>query len=86
MTYRQGGDTAQSYAPRAQEGAEKMPIITGKLTGPLKVEGCGGLAEFLLQAPWDEQRDRLIATESELEKHLTSEKYTCYTVVSSWSL
>jgi len=48
MTYRQGGDTAQSYAPRAQEGAEKMPIITGKLTGPLKVEGCGGLAEFLL--------------------------------------
>jgi len=41
------------------------------------VEGCGNIAEFLAQAPWDEKRDGLIATQSELEKHLNSHNLIC---------
>ena len=41
------------------------------------MKGCGELAEFLAQAPWDEQRDRLIATQSELGKHLKSHNLIC---------
>jgi len=36
------------------------------------------MAEFLAQAPWDEpQRDRLIATQSDLEKYLNSYSFIC---------
>jgi len=34
---------------------------------------CGELAEFLAQAPWDEQREGRIATQSELALELTSD-------------
>jgi len=35
------------------------------------------MAEFLAQTPWDEQRDGIIATQSELEKHLNSHNLIC---------
>jgi len=57
---------------------EKKPIITGKPRGPRTAEGCGRLAEFLSQAPWDEQRDGLITTQPELEKHLKSHNFICF--------
>jgi len=56
---------------------KKKPIATGIPRGPLTAEGCGRMAEFLAQAPWDEQRDGLIATQSELEKHLNSHNLIC---------
>jgi len=40
-------------------------------------EGCGRMAEFLAQAPWDEHRDGLIATQSEREKNLNSHNLIC---------
>ena len=58
----QEGDTTPRYAPGAQAETEKKPMATKKLKGPLTVEGCVRMAEFLAQAPWDEQRDGLIAT------------------------
>ena len=72
VTYRQGGDATPNYAPRVHVGAEKKPTITGKPRGLRTVEGCSRLAKILAQAPWDEQRDRLITTQPELEKHLKS--------------
>jgi len=52
-------------------------MTTGKPKGPLTVEGCSRMAEFLAQTPWDEQRVGLIATKIELEKHLNSHNLTC---------
>jgi len=71
------GDTTPRYAPQAQAETEKKPIATGTPRGPLTAEGYGRMAEFLAQAPWVEQRDRLITTQSELEKHLNSHNLIC---------
>jgi len=73
----QEGDTAPRYAPWAQAEMGKKPIATGILRGPITAEGCGRMAEFLARAPWDEHRDRLITTQSELEKHLNSHNLIC---------
>ena len=45
--------------------------------GWLIAEGCGKIAEFLAQAPWNEKRDGLSVTQPELEKHLHSHNSTC---------
>jgi len=42
------------------------------------VEGCGRVAEFLAYTPWDEQREELIATQTELAKHLHSHNLICH--------
>jgi len=55
----------------------KKPIATGIPRGPLTTEGCGRMTEFLAQAPWDEQRDGLTATQSEREKYLNSHNLIC---------
>jgi len=69
---RQGGNTTPKYAPRAQVDTGKKPLAPGIPRGPRTTEGCGKMAEFLAQAPWDEQREGLITTQSELGKHLNS--------------
>jgi len=77
MTYRQGGETGHGYIPRTQEKTGQMTMIPVNPTGPLTAKSCGKLAEFLAQAPWDEQRDGLITTHPELEKHLKSHNLIC---------
>ena len=77
--YRNGqkGDTFPSYASLAQAEMGQKPIATRIPRGPLMAEGYGRMAEFLAQAPWVGQRDRLITTQSELEKHLNSHNLIC---------
>jgi len=70
MTCGQGWETGQGCVSQAQDKIVKMTIITGNQAGLLMVKGCGELAEFLAQAPWQEQRDGMTATQPELAKHL----------------
>jgi len=45
--------------------------------GPL-ADGCGRMAEFLAQAPWDERRVDLEATNLGIQQHLRSHNSTCH--------
>jgi len=73
----QVGNTTTKYAPHALADTGKKPIGPGIPRGPRTAEGCGNMAEFLAQAPWEEQRHWLLATQSELEKHLNSHNFIC---------
>jgi len=73
----QEGNTALRYAPGAQTETEIKSMATRKPKGPLTAEDCGTMAEFLAQAPWDEQRVGLMVTQTELEKFLKSHNLTC---------
>jgi len=73
----QEGDSAPRYASGAQAETDKKSMATRKPKGPITVEACGRMAEILAQAPWNEQRARLIVTQIELEKHLNSHNLTC---------
>jgi len=46
--------------------------------GRLIAEGCGGIAEFLAQALWNEKPEGLRATQPELEQYLYSHNSTCH--------
>jgi len=73
----QEGESTTIYGPGVQAETDKRSRTTEQPKGPLIAEGCGKIAEFLAQAPWNEQRDRLSATQIELEKHLNSHNSTC---------
>ena len=44
-------------------------------------EGCGHLAEFLAQSPWEEKRTGLGVAQLDIEQHLNSHNYICYRVL-----
>ena len=73
-TIQQGhdGEKELNYGQDAQAEGETRPKFTEQPQGLLIAEGCGRIAEFLAQAPWNEKREGLSATQPELEKHLHS--------------
>jgi len=62
----------------AELAADTRPETTEQPQGWLLAQGCGRIAEFLAQVPWNEKREGLSATQSELEKHLYSHNSTCH--------
>jgi urease gamma subunit len=44
-------------------------------------EGCGHLAEFLAQSPWEEERTGLGVAQLDIEKHLNSHNHICHQVL-----
>jgi len=48
--------------------------------GPL-AEGCGKLAEFLAQTPWEEKRTGLGFAQLDVEQHLNSHNHICHRVM-----
>jgi len=65
------------YIQDAQAAADTTPKTTEQPQGELLVEGCGRIAEFLAQAPWNEKREGLSATEPEIEQRLHSHNSIC---------
>ena len=59
----------------ANLGPQSLPHV-----GPL-VEGCGQLAEFLAQTPWEENRTGLGVTQIDVEQHLKSHNHICHQVI-----
>jgi len=72
------GEKELNYGQDAQAEGETRPKITKQPQGCLIAEGCGRIAEFLAQAPWNKKWEGLGATQPELEKHLHSHNSTCH--------
>jgi len=67
-----GADKALNYTQVAQ-AVEDMRFNTAEQAHVgLLADGCGRMAEFLAQAPWDERREGLGATHLGIEQHLHS--------------
>ena len=66
------GENTFKYGQDAQAEWEMRSKTTEQPQGGLIAEGCGRIAEFLAQTPWNEKRNGLSATQPELEKHLYS--------------
>jgi hypothetical protein len=65
-----GGDKASNYIQDAQ-AVEGMRFNTAEQAHVgLLADGCGKMAEFLAQAPWDERRVGLGTTHLGIEQHL----------------
>ena len=64
--------------------AQTEGTFTEQPQGRIIAEGCGGIAEFLAQAPWDEKREGLSATQPELDQYLYSHNSTCHRLAKSW--
>jgi len=62
------------YGPIAQTETASTEQPQGRLIA----EGCGRIAAFLAQAPWDEKREGLSLTQPELEQYLYSHNSTCH--------
>ena len=56
------GENTFKYGQDAQAEREMRSKTTEQPKGWLIAEGCGKIAEFLAQAPWNEKRDGLSAT------------------------
>jgi len=65
-------------AQTAKNTTTKMPELP---QGELFAQGCGRIAEFLAQAPWNEQREGLSSTHSDIEHHLLSHSNFCRRLV-----
>jgi len=61
-----------------QTAADTRPKTTEQPLLGLFAEGCGRIAEFLAQAPWNEKQEGLSATQPEIEKHLYSHNSACH--------
>jgi len=72
------GEMNSINSQAAQTAADTRPKTTEQPQGGLFAEGCGRIAEFLAQAPWNEKREGLSATQPEIEKHLYSHNSTCH--------
>jgi len=46
--------------------------------GEFLTQGCGRIAEFLAQTPWNKQREGLSSTHSAVEEHLLSHNNICH--------
>ena len=60
--------------------AQTEGTFTEQPQGRIIAEGCGGIAEFLAQAPWDEKWEGLSATQPELDQYLYSHNSTCHSL------
>jgi len=73
-----GGEQELNYSQVAQTATDTRPKTTEQAQGGLLAEGCGRMAEFLAQAPWNEKREGLSATHSEIERYLHSHNSICH--------
>jgi len=73
-----GGDEALNSIQDAQ-AVEGMRLNTAEQAHVgLLADGCGRMAEFLAQAPWDERRVGLGATHLGIKQHLRSHNSICH--------
>ena len=77
---RQRSNPAPQYTPRTTADTEEQFLDPGMPRGPRTAEGCAKIPEFLGHAPWGEQREGLIATQSELEVFLNTHNLICHLV------
>jgi len=72
-----GSEKVFNYIQDAQT-AEETPE---QPHGELLAQGYGRIAEFLSQAPWNEQREGLSSTHPDIEQHLFSHNNICRRLV-----
>jgi len=62
-----GRERVFNYIQDAQAAEDTTPKTSEQPHGELLAKGCGGIAEFLAQTPWNEKREGLSATQSDIE-------------------
>ena len=67
-----GSEKVFNYIQDAQTVENTTTKTPERPHGELLAQGCGRIAEFLAQAPWNEQREGLSSTHSDIEQHLLS--------------
>jgi len=72
-----GSERVSNYIQEAQAAADTTPKTTEQPQGELLAKGCGKIVEFLAQAPWNEKREGLSATQPDIEQHLHSHNNIC---------
>jgi len=73
-----GGEKAFNHTQVVQAVEDTRPNTTEQAQGGLLAEGCGRMAEFLAQAPWNEKREGLGVTHPGIEQHLHSHNSICH--------
>jgi len=73
-----GGEKGLNYTQVAQAAEDTRLNTTEQAHVGLLAEGCGRMAEFLAQAPWNERREGLGATHLGIEQHLHSHNSICH--------
>jgi len=78
-TIQKGHDSERvfNYIQDAQAAEDTTTTTPEQPHGEFLAKGCGRIAEFLAQAPWNEKREGLSSTQSDIEQHLHSYKNTC---------
>jgi len=78
-TTQQGHDSERvfNYTQDAKAAADTTPKTTEQPQRELLATGCGRMAEFLAQAPWNEKREGLSTTQPDIEQHLYSHNNIC---------
>jgi len=72
-----GSERVFTYIQDVQAAADTTPKTTEQPQGELLAKGCSRIAEFLAQAPWNEKREGLSATQPDIEQHLHSYNNIC---------
>jgi len=72
-----GSERGSNHIQETQAAADTTPKTTEQPQGELLATGYGKIAEFLAQAPWNEKREGLSATQPDIEQHLHSHNNFC---------
>jgi len=72
-----GSEKVLNYIQDAQTAENTTTKTPEQSHGELLAQGCGRIAEFLAQAPWNDQREGLSSTQSDIEQHLLSHNNIC---------
>jgi len=72
-----GSEKAFNYIQDAQTAENTTTKTPEQSHGEFLAQGCSRTAEFLAQAPWNEQREGLSSTHSNIEQHLLSHNSIC---------
>jgi len=78
-------DTAPGLAQSSKHGSHNFAtqerhgqILHQERAAANLAEGCGQLAEFLAQIPWEEKRTGLGVAQLDVEQHLNSHNHICH--------
>ena len=71
-------DPGSQYTPRTSVESKELLLNPKIPRGPYTAEGCTKIAEFLAHAPWEEQREGLITTQSKLRNLLNTHNLVCH--------
>jgi len=72
-----GSEKVFNYIQDTQTAEDTTTKTPEQPYAELLAQGCGRIAEFLAQAPWNEKREGLSSTHSDTEQHLLSHNNTC---------